>query len=133
MTRSLKFQHGGNKVKRIILTLCVFIALATVDNAAGFYRCVDRDGNTMLTDTPLPGAKCKDVGGSNASTPSKGQGTEAENQAIDKKDKQIQNDKTQQRGEMEDKQATIKDPMLQQKATPSILPKTGSEENAGPK
>jgi hypothetical protein len=131
MTRSLKFQHGGNKVKRIILTLCVFIALATVDNAAGFYRCVDRDGNTMLTDTPLPGAKCKDVGGSNESTPSKGQGTEAVNQEIDK---QIRNDKTQQQREIEGKQATIKDPMLQQQAAPtSILPKTDSSADVAPK
>ena len=131
MTRSLKFQHGGNKVKRIILTLCVFIAPATVDNAAGFYRCVDRDGNTMLTDTPLPGAKCKDVGGSNASTPSKGQGTEAVNQGIDK---QIRNDKTQQQREIEGKQATIKDPMLQQQAAPtSILPKTDSSAVVAPK
>jgi Domain of unknown function (DUF4124) len=131
MTRSLKFQHGGNKVKRIILTLCVFIALATVDNAAGFYRCVDRDGNTMLTDTPLPGAKCKDVGGSNESTPSKGQGTEAVNQEIDK---QIRNDKTQQQREIEGKQATIKDPMLQQQAAPtSILPKTDSSAVVAPK
>ena len=131
MTRSLKFQHGGNKVKRIILTLCVFIALATVDNAAGFYRCVDRDGNTMLTDTPLPGAKCKDVGGSNASTPSKGQGTEAANQEIDK---QIRNDKTQQQREIEGKQATIKDAMLQQQAAPtSILPKTDSSVDVAPK
>jgi len=131
MTRSLKFQHGGNKVKRIILTLCVFIALATVDNAAGFYRCVDRDGNTMLTDTPLPGAKCKDVGGSNESTPSKGQGTEAVNQEIDK---QIRNDKTQQQREIEGKQATIKDAMLQQQAAPtSILPKTDSSVDVAPK
>ena len=131
MTRSLKFQHGGNKVKRIILTLCVFIALATVDNAAGFYRCVDRDGNTMLTDTPLPGAKCKDVGGSNESTPSKGQGTEAINHEIDK---QIRNDKTQQQREIEGKQATIKDAMLQQQAAPtSILPKTDSSVDVAPK
>jgi hypothetical protein len=95
--------EGGEEMKRIILTLCVFIALLSVDNAAGFYRCVDRDGNTMLTDTPPPGAKCKEVGGSKESTPSKGQRIEAENQAIDKKDKQ----------------PTIKDSMLQQKATPT--------------
>ena len=121
----------GNKMKRIILTLCIFIFLATVDNATGFYRCVDRDGNTMLTDTPLPGAKCKDVGGSNESTPSKGQGTEAVNQEIDK---QIRNDKTQQQREIEGKQATIKDPMLQQQAAPtSILPKTDSSVDVAPK
>ena len=46
-------------MKRIILALCVFIALATVDNAVGFYRCVDRDGNRILTDNPPPGARCE--------------------------------------------------------------------------
>jgi Domain of unknown function (DUF4124) len=119
-------------MKRIILTLCVFIALATVDNAAGFYRCVDRDGNTRLTDNPPPGAKCKEVRGSNESTPRKGQRTEAANQEIDK---QIRNDKTQQQREKEGQQATMKAPVLQQQAapTPSILPKTGSSADAAPK
>ena len=71
------------------------------------------------------------MGGSNASTPSKGQGTEAVNQEIDK---QIRNDKTQQQREIEGKQATIKDPMLQQQAAPtSILPKTDSSADVAPK
>jgi len=55
-------------MKRIILTLCVFIALSTVDNATGAYRCVGRDGNSMITDNPPPGAKCKEMGESNEPT-----------------------------------------------------------------
>ena len=46
-------------MKQIIFTLCVFIALATVDNAAAFYDCVDKDGNSIITDNPPPGTKCK--------------------------------------------------------------------------
>ena len=46
-------------MKQIIFTLCVFIALATVDNAATFYNCVDSEGNSIITDNPPPGAKCK--------------------------------------------------------------------------
>jgi hypothetical protein len=60
-------------MKRIVLTLCVFIALATADNAAALYRCVDKDGNSMLTDSPPPGAKCEGVGGSNESSSSERQ------------------------------------------------------------
>lgn len=45
-------------MKRTILTLCVFIAMATVENSAAFYRCVDRDGNILITDNPPPDAKC---------------------------------------------------------------------------
>ena len=72
MTRPLKFRNGENAMKRIILTLCVFIALATVANAE-FYRCVDRNGNSILTDNPLPGAKCAGMGGSDESIPSERQ------------------------------------------------------------
>jgi len=41
-------------MKQIIFALCVFIALATVDNAAAFYNCVDREGNSIITDNPRP-------------------------------------------------------------------------------
>ncbi|MGA2782953.1 MAG: DUF4124 domain-containing protein [Smithella sp.] len=46
-------------MKQIIFTLCVFIVLATVGNAATFYNCVDSEGNSIITDNPPPGAKCK--------------------------------------------------------------------------
>ena len=53
-------------MKRILLTLCVFIALASLANAE-FYNCVDKDGNTFLTDNPPQGAKCESKGGDNES------------------------------------------------------------------
>jgi hypothetical protein len=46
-------------MKRIVLVLCVFIALSFVTNAEGFYNCIDRDGNIIITDTPPPDAKCE--------------------------------------------------------------------------
>ena len=52
---------------RILLILCVFIALASLANA-GFYHCVDKDGNTFLTDNPPQDAKCESSGGDNEST-----------------------------------------------------------------
>jgi hypothetical protein len=45
-------------MKRIVLTLCVFIALATFANAGEMYRCVDRDGNTIISDYQRDGMKC---------------------------------------------------------------------------
>jgi hypothetical protein len=45
-------------MKRTIVTLCVFIALASLANAE-FYNCVDKDGNTFITDNPPEGAKCE--------------------------------------------------------------------------
>lgn len=56
-------------MKLIVLALCVFIALASVDNAAGFYRCVDKDGDTIITDNPPPGAKCEGRVGHTRSAP----------------------------------------------------------------
>ena len=53
-------------MKRILLTLCVFIALASLANA-GFYSCVDKNGNTFLTDNPPQDAKCESNGGDNES------------------------------------------------------------------
>ena len=53
-------------MKRILLTLCVFIALAPLANAE-FYDCVGKDGNTFLTDNPPQGVKCESQGGDNES------------------------------------------------------------------
>jgi hypothetical protein len=57
----------GNKMKRIFLTLCLFIALATVYNAEAFYNCVDNDGNSIITDNPPADAICESPGGNNKS------------------------------------------------------------------
>jgi hypothetical protein len=53
-------------MKGILLTLCVFIALASLANAE-FYNCVDKDGNTFLTDNPPQDAKCESKGTDNES------------------------------------------------------------------
>ena len=45
-------------MKRTILTLCVFFTLLTAANAGEMYRCVDRDGNTMISEYPRNGMKC---------------------------------------------------------------------------
>ena len=50
-------------MKQIFSTLCVFIALAFVDNAAAFYNCIDSQGNPIIRDNPPPGAKCEYMGG----------------------------------------------------------------------
>jgi hypothetical protein len=39
-------------MKRIIFTLCVFFALAVSVNAGELYLCIDRDGNSIVTDNP---------------------------------------------------------------------------------
>lgn len=44
-------------MNRIFLISCVFFALLTAANAGDFYRCVDRDGNTIITDSPQSGMK----------------------------------------------------------------------------
>jgi len=54
-------------MKRILLTLCIFIVLASLANAEGYYNCVDKDGNTVLTTTPQDGMKCEMKGGSDES------------------------------------------------------------------
>jgi len=46
-------------MKRIVLTLCVFIALVTAANARMIYKCVDSDGGILFTDNPPPDAKCE--------------------------------------------------------------------------
>lgn len=56
-------------MKRIVLTLCVFIALVTVADAARFYKCVDSSGNVILTDNLPPDAKCEFLGAERDKTP----------------------------------------------------------------
>jgi len=54
-------------MKRILLTLCVFIALSSLANAE-LYECKDNNGNTFITDNPPQDAKCESKGGYDEST-----------------------------------------------------------------
>jgi hypothetical protein len=46
-------------MKQIVLTFCVFFAFITSVNAGPMYRCIDRDGNAIITDIPQDGMiKC---------------------------------------------------------------------------
>jgi Domain of unknown function (DUF4124) len=46
---------GGKTMKRILLTLSIFIAFITSANAGELYSCTDRDGNTVITSSPQDG------------------------------------------------------------------------------
>lgn len=45
-------------MNRIFLIPCIFFALLTAANAGEMYRCVDREGNSILSSYPLDGMKC---------------------------------------------------------------------------
>jgi len=46
-------------MKQIVLTLCVFFAFITSANAGAMYRCIDRDGTTIITNIQQDGMiKC---------------------------------------------------------------------------
>ena len=42
-------------MKQIVFTLCVFSALVIYVNAGELYICIDRDGNSIVTDSPKDG------------------------------------------------------------------------------
>ena len=44
-------------MKRIIFTLCLFLALAISVNAEELYTCIDSNGNSIVTDSPQDGMK----------------------------------------------------------------------------
>jgi hypothetical protein len=44
-------------MKISILTLCFFIAFLNFASAAELYNCIDRDGNSIVTDNPQDGMK----------------------------------------------------------------------------
>lgn len=51
-------------MKRIVLTLCVFIALSSLANAAALIECYDPNtGKTIKTSNPPPGAICEGMKG----------------------------------------------------------------------
>jgi hypothetical protein len=56
-------------MKKIIFILCIFFALISVAFAAEMYQCVDKDGNSFITDNPPQDVKCesKEVNDENAS------------------------------------------------------------------
>lgn len=55
-------------MKQIFSILCIVTALTWVDHAQAFYNCIDRHGNSLITDNPPPDAICKDPGSSNQSS-----------------------------------------------------------------
>ncbi|PKN52781.1 MAG: hypothetical protein CVU55_06045 [Deltaproteobacteria bacterium HGW-Deltaproteobacteria-13] len=79
-------------MKRILFILFLFIALAAAANAAEFQKCVDKDGNVLITDNPPPGAKCESSGGEGEPIPqeidsAKNQENELESEQAEQKDK----------------------------------------------
>jgi len=46
-------------MKVTILTLCLFFIFITFANAGEVYSCIDRDGNSIVTDNPQDGMNCK--------------------------------------------------------------------------
>ena len=77
-------------MKLIVLTLCcLFIALSSVADAARFYRCVDSNGNALLTDNPPADATCEGKGSAPDLTPKQRQQIQAE-QATRKIDRQTE-------------------------------------------
>ena len=46
-------------MKQIFFAFCVFLLLITAAMSAELYRCVDKDGNTFITDNPPQDVKCQ--------------------------------------------------------------------------
>jgi len=46
-------------MKKIFFILSIFLTLIATAFPAEFYECVDRDGNTFITDNPPQDVKCK--------------------------------------------------------------------------
>ena len=75
-------------MKQIIFTLCVFLALVISVNAGELYICIDRDGNSIVTDSPKDGMKnC--VLNDSYSKPSPEEPTNEKEKAIVEKDNAI--------------------------------------------
>ena len=53
--------------KVLFIMLCVFFTLTTVARSVEFYNCVDKDGNSFITDNPPQDAKCESKGGDDES------------------------------------------------------------------
>lgn len=60
------------KMKQMIFMLSVFIVLLSVAYAGEMYNCVDRDGNSIITDSPQDGmTNCAKQGPEEISSPTK--------------------------------------------------------------
>ncbi|HNY50592.1 MAG TPA: DUF4124 domain-containing protein [Smithella sp.] len=46
-------------MKRMLFVFCLFLSLVTAAMSAELYRCVDKDGNTFITDNPPQDVKCQ--------------------------------------------------------------------------
>lgn len=46
---------GEGKMKRILFTLCILVAFITSAYAGEMYSCIDRNGNSIITDAPQDG------------------------------------------------------------------------------
>ena len=60
----------------MFFTLLVFITQVTVPYAAMIYKCIDNDGNILITDNPPPNARCEFRIKGNESAPRRGQRTD---------------------------------------------------------
>jgi hypothetical protein len=79
-------------MKRILSILFLFITLIMAANAAEFQKCVDKNGNPVITDNPPPDAKCESSAGDNEAATQdndseKKQGNEIESDQANQKDK----------------------------------------------
>ena len=81
-------------MKRIFFTLLFFIALVTAGYAAAFYNCVDNRGNSIITDNPPSGAKCKSTEGDDESLTEKSDSTNKRQQSDVEVQQEGQNDET---------------------------------------
>jgi hypothetical protein len=75
-------------MKRTILALCVLMALSSQADAAKFYKCIDKNGNKLLTNTtPPPGAVCESMGAQKDLTPTEAAAREIDRQSTAANDK----------------------------------------------
>lgn len=75
-------------MKLNILTLCVFIALSSLANAAILYKCMDSKGNIIISDDPPQNVKCESMGTVGDLTPRE---SEKKRQPIESERKTIPN------------------------------------------
>ena len=71
-------------MNRIFIILCIFFAFITFANAGEMYRCIDRDGNPIVTSSPQDGMK-------NCVLDNSREDPAPNEPAIDEKDKPIEN------------------------------------------
>ena len=55
-------------MKKIVFILFVFYALTSASFSAEIYHCVDKDGNSFITDNPPQDVKCESKEGNDEST-----------------------------------------------------------------